>query len=234
MPQNFKHIKEFSKNAATYAEYNIIQKEVARHLLNGIKSKPKTILDLGAGSGAISSQIDWSYKKFVAVDRSQKMCELHPKGNDIVVICEDFDDESLFEKLGNFDLIIASSSLQWSSNLDLTLSFIAKHTKEVALAIFCDKTFKTIYKMSGKKLFLPNANQLSMTLDKYFDFKSELKEYRLEFEDNISKFRYIKKSGVSSGKRELGYKDTKKLIREYPLSYLEFEVLFVWGRSKVR
>jgi len=76
MPQNFKHIKEFSKNAATYQEHNIIQKEVARHLLNGIKSKPKTILDLGAGSGAISSQVDWSYKKFVAVDRSQKMCEL--------------------------------------------------------------------------------------------------------------------------------------------------------------
>jgi len=65
-------------------------------------------------------------------------------------MCEDFDDESLFEKLGNFDLIIASSSLQWSSDLDLTLSFIAKHSKEVALAIFCDKTFKTIYKMSGK------------------------------------------------------------------------------------
>jgi malonyl-CoA O-methyltransferase len=54
----------------------------------------------------------------------------------------------------------------------------------------------------------------------------------LEFEDNISKFRYIKKSGVSSGKRELGYKETKELIRNYPLNYLEFEVLFVWGKSR--
>jgi len=233
MPQNFKHIKEFSKNASTYNQYNIIQKEVAKYLLKSISSKPKSILDLGAGSGAIYSHIHWDFQRFVAVDRSQKMCDLHPKDGNIEVICADFDSESLFEKLGNFDLIIASSSLQWSSNLDLALSLAARHTNEVAFAIFCDKTFKTIYKMSGKKSFLPSADQLLKTLDKYFDFESELKEYRLEFEDNLSKFRYIKKSGVSSGKRELGYKKTKELIRDYPLSYLEFEVLFVWGKSKV-
>ena len=232
MPQNLRHIKEFSKNSKYYNQHNIIQKEVAKYLIYKINSQPSSILDLGSGNGAIYSQIDWDIKRFVAVDRSQKMCDLHPRGENIEVICEDFDNESLFKNLGYFDLITASSSLQWSSDLDLALSFIAKQSNEVALAIFCDKTFKTIYKMSGKKSFLPNANQLIRVLNKYFDFKSELKEYRLEFEENLSKFRYIKKSGVSSGKRELGYTQTKKLIRDYPLSYLEFEVLFVWGKSR--
>jgi malonyl-CoA O-methyltransferase len=153
MPQNLRHIKEFSKNSKYYNQHNIIQKEVAKYLICKISSQPSSILDLGSGNGAIYSQIDWDINRFVAVDRSQKMCELHPRGENIEVICEDFDNESLFENLGYFDLITASSSLQWSSDLDLALSFIAKHTKEVALAIFCDKTFNRIYKMSGKKSF---------------------------------------------------------------------------------
>jgi malonyl-CoA O-methyltransferase len=40
-------------------------------------------------------------------------------------------------------------------------------------------------------------------------------------------FRYIKKSGVSGGKKRLGYKEMKALMKHYPLDYLEFEVLFV-------
>jgi malonyl-CoA O-methyltransferase len=41
--------------------------------------------------------------------------------------------------------------------------------------------------------------------------------------------RYIKQSGVSGGKRQLSYKDIKNLLDNYPLDYLEFEVLFIWG-----
>jgi malonyl-CoA O-methyltransferase len=39
--------------------------------------------------------------------------------------------------------------------------------------------------------------------------------------------RYIKKSGVSGGVKQLGYTEMKTLMLEYPLSYLEFEVIFV-------
>lgn len=44
-------------------------------------------------------------------------------------------------------------------------------------------------------------------------------------------FKYIKKSGVSGGEKQLSYKETKQLMHTYPLSYLEFEVLFVEGTS---
>lgn len=40
-------------------------------------------------------------------------------------------------------------------------------------------------------------------------------------------FDYIKKSGVSGGEKRLTISQTKKLIKEYHLDYLEFEVLFV-------
>jgi malonyl-CoA O-methyltransferase len=44
-------------------------------------------------------------------------------------------------------------------------------------------------------------------------------------------FRYIKKSGVSGGEKQLSYKQMKMLMEKYPLNYLEFEVLFVEATS---
>jgi malonyl-CoA O-methyltransferase len=43
-------------------------------------------------------------------------------------------------------------------------------------------------------------------------------------------FRYIQKSGVGGGERQLGFKEMKRLMEAYPLDYLEFEVLFVEAR----
>jgi len=44
-------------------------------------------------------------------------------------------------------------------------------------------------------------------------------------------FRYIKKSGVSGGEKQLNYQQMKRLMENYPLNYLEFEVLFVEATS---
>jgi malonyl-CoA O-methyltransferase len=35
--------------------------------------------------------------------------------------------------------------------------------------------------------------------------------------------RYIKKSGVSGGQKKLSLKEIRKLLKNYPLNYLEFE-----------
>ncbi len=232
MPQNPNHIKAFSRSADSYNRYNIIQKEVASTLLDRIDYQPRSILDLGAGSGAIYKLIDWELDRFVAVDQSPQMCQQHAQGMHIEVICENFDDPLLYDRLGNFELVIASSSLQWSQNLSKIFEQIARHSNQIAFAIFCDRTFQTIYQVTNRKSFLPKSVDLMKLLRNYFFFEHELKEYRLTFEDNLSKFRYIKRSGVSGGERQLSYAETKNLIRNYPLDYLEFEVLFVWGRSK--
>jgi malonyl-CoA O-methyltransferase len=44
-------------------------------------------------------------------------------------------------------------------------------------------------------------------------------------------FKYIKQSGVSGSRKVLGYKQTKKLMREYPVNYLEFEVAFIVSKK---
>ena len=224
------HIKEFSRHAHSYDTHTFVQKEVARYLVSHVHSKPKRILDLGCGSGEVYKNIDWEMAHFVGVDSSHEMSQKHPTCKDVYIINEDFESPSLRQKLDpSYDLIISSSALQWSKDIEKMIRWASLTCKEGAFAIFTDKTFETIYQLSGLEVFLPNASNLLTLFEKYFTCKSEIKTFRLSFPNNRSAFRYIKQSGVSGGKKRLSVSQTKSLIQNYPLAYLEFEVLFVWG-----
>ena len=90
---------EFSKYASHYSNHNIIQNKVASKLVGLVKSRPKYILDLGCGNGAICKKIDWDYKHFTGVDFAPGMLELHPKSKKIESIYGDFNDDTFFENL---------------------------------------------------------------------------------------------------------------------------------------
>ena len=107
---------EFSKYANHYGNYNIIQKKVIDKLLSHTIHKPKSILDLGCGSGELCRKIDWSYSYFMGVDFAKGMLELHPKSPYIECIYGDFNDENLFKYLQTykFDHIFSASALQWA------------------------------------------------------------------------------------------------------------------------
>ena len=64
-------------------------------------------------------------------------------------------------------------------------------------------------------------------ITKYYNANFQLNSYQLEFETTREMFKYIKKSGVSGGEKQLSYRQIKQLMENYPLKYLEFEVLFV-------
>ena len=57
-------VKEFSRFAEDYQSYKIIQSRVAKELVALVDSKPKNILDIGAGSGEIYKNIDWEFDRF--------------------------------------------------------------------------------------------------------------------------------------------------------------------------
>ena len=227
------HIKEFSRHANSYDTHTCVQKEVAKYLVSHLSSKPKRILDLGCGSGEVYKNINWEIEQFVGVDNSKEMTQKHPTCKDICIINEDFESSTLIQKLDPpYDLIISSSALQWSKDIEKMVQWSSLTCKEGAFAIFTDKTFETIYQLSGLEMFLPNASNLITLFEKYFTCKSEIKTFKLSFPNNLSAFRYIKQSGVSGGRKRLSVSQTKSLIQNYPLAYLEFEVLFVWGKPR--
>lgn len=227
-----KHIHEFSKNAYRYDEHTALQQSIAQELVAGITSKPRNVMDLGCGSGAVYKNITWALDTFVGVDSAQAMCERHPRSPHVVIVNEDFDAPAFWSNLSSsYDAIISSSALQWSGDIEQLLRHISFTCKEGAFAIFTDKTFHSVYELSGLKTFLPRADTLVQTCEKYFTCKHEIKTFKLFFEDNLSLFRYIKKTGVSGGVKKLTFSQTKALIQNYPYDYLECEVLFVWGAS---
>ncbi|HEY9190458.1 MAG TPA: methyltransferase domain-containing protein [Sulfurovum sp.] len=230
-------IQEFSRFAHQYDTYNVIQAEVAKSLVKQLpRTHYTTIIDIGCGSGEVYRNIERtkvSFDRFMALDSSEKMLELHPSGPEIEKLCADFNKPETFEtfSLEPPSLILSSSALQWSKDLDFTLSEISKKASQAYFAIFTSNTFKTLHQTAKITSPIYSENVLRSTIERYYHAAFEIKEYRLHFETVREMFSYIKKSGVSGGDKQLTYTQMKQLMKRYPLAYLEFEVLFVKARS---
>ena len=220
---------EFSKFADHYGSYNIIQKQVIYKLLEDLKDQPTHILDLGCGDGALYSALEWKINHFVGVDFAPGMLERHPKGEAVECVYGDFNDRELFTHLSTmrFDRIFSASALQWSNDLETVLGNISSLHTPASFAIFTANTFQTLFKTAGIDPLLRTSEEVIVAVNKHFDATFELVHYTLAFDTTREMFQYIKRSGVSGGRRVLDFRQTKRLMKRYPLSYLEFEILFI-------
>ena len=231
-------IEEFSRFASEYDRYNIIQEKVAETLINTLDDSSiyDSVLDVGCGNGVVFNLLEKrkvSINKFIALDSSSNMLSLHPSNNKTIKIEVDFN-KSFIDKIPfkKFDCIISASALQWSKNLDFTLNHLSSLSSMHYYAIFTSNTFKTLHKVGGVISPIYSEKTLRDKILKYYkQVTFELKTYQLKFNSTREMLRYIKKSGVSSGERKLSYKETKSLMNNYPLDFLEFEVLFVQAKN---
>lgn len=220
---------EFSRYAAEYGSRNVIQRHVAQKLIASTEPHPRRILDLGCGNGTLFSLIDWEIERFVGVDFSEQMLEHHPKDSNVELILGDFNDPVLFERLSgeHFDRIYSASALQWAEDLDRVIESLASLNTPMSLAIFTAGTFKTLHECAGVTPLLRTSDEVMAITEKYVDARFEVLHTTLEFDSVREMFRYIKRSGVSGGRRVLDFSQTKRLMETYPLNYLEFEVVFI-------
>lgn len=223
---------EFSRYAAEYGSRNVIQRYVAEKLIASTEGQPSRILDLGCGNGTIYSSIDWEIERYIGVDFSFSMLEHHPKAPNIELILGDFNDSALFEKLqgGSYDHIYSASALQWADDLERVLKSIVSLNTPMSLAIFTAGTFKTLHECAGVIPLLRSSDEVIAIAEKYVDARFEVLHTTLEFDSVREMFRYIKRSGVSGGRRVLDFAQMKRLMEAYPLTYLEFEVVFITQR----
>lgn len=228
-----KIVKEFSRFAEEYKKHNMIQVEVASRLTSMLdKQRYKKVLDLGCGSGAVYDNFtkkNISTDKFIAFDFSQEMLHLHPSSLNIEKVCSDFNKKESFlaYKNSEFDILVSASALQWSNDLSTVLETISLLADNYYFAFFTSKTFATLHQTAGIKSPIYSKTFLIETLNKYYNYELEVVEYRLNFSSVREMFQYIKRSGVSGGAGQLSYRSMKRLMREYPLDYLEFEVVFI-------
>lgn len=232
-PNNQNVIKEFSRFSKDYNSYNQIQAQVAKQLIDKLPHDHyAAIADIGCGTGAlynclINSEI--SFERLIALDASEQMLLLHPSDKRAITQYFDFNEPSSFASIKDkFDLVLSSSALQWSKDLDWTISQLVHMGDNFYGAIFTSNTFKTLHETASVKSPIYSANDIKKAFDKsYKDTQYDIYRYKLYFDSPKDLFNYIKKSGVSGGEQKLSYKQTKILMREYPLDYLEFEVVFI-------
>lgn len=231
-----KHIQEFERFAQEYQRYKIIQSRVAKYLVSHTPWQGKKILDIGAGSGEIYRTIPWEFEQFVAIDSSKKMLSLHPSEEKIHKIVCDFDTKECWQKLSrySFDIAFSSSALQWSRNIDTLFYRVAQHVVQGAFAIFTSGTFVTIHRLLNITSPIYDIETLLFYAQRHFIFDHERHQYRLFFPSTQAMFRYIKHSGVSSGKKVVSIGQLRSLLKSYPYPYLEFEVLFLWWKSRYK
>ncbi len=219
--------KEFDRRFNTYKDYNFLQKKIAQELIALTQYKPTKIVDLGAGDGEIYKNIDWKIERFYALEFSKNMLQAHPDDQVVQKLNRDFNTQGFLDSV-KADFAFSSSALQWSVDLDFTLREISKNLDAIAFAIFSDNTFKTIRDLTHLPTHLRQASEIKSLVQKYFDCQCEIKQYRLDFSSKEELFAYIKKSGVSGGKKQLTYTQTKNLMHNYPHLFLEFEVVFCY------
>ncbi|MGP1450025.1 MAG: methyltransferase domain-containing protein [Wolinella sp.] len=220
----------FAKVAKEYDVYAYLQQTIARELAMLFEdSKVESILDLGCGTGALWRALEQKPKLFVGVDISHEMLDEHPKDPAIRLVQYDFNDPSLYTS--HYDIIVASSSLQWSKNLALSFDLIAKHGNMVAFAIFTSNSLREIHSHIGSKSPIPEASTIEELIKMHFDGELELKHYSLSFPSRIAMLSYLRGSGIA-GNARLGYTESKRLTQDAPFEHLTFEVLFFIGKPK--
>ena len=226
-------VQEFSRFANQYESYNIVQSQVADKLISMVaKQHYSSVIDIGCGSGSIYKNMlkhKISFDSFTALDLSKEMLKIHPSSLNIEKICFDFNNKEDFKKLdSNYELLLSSSALQWSEDLEMTIKETLKLSSNYYLSFFTSNTFATLHQIAGIKSPIYSQEQIKETITRYTNCSFETVEYRLPFDSVKDMFKYIKRSGVSGGKKQLNYKQMREIMQNYPLEYLEFEVLFVF------
>ena len=217
--------REFSKYANEYAKKNIIQKKIIKKYSFLLENK--NILDLGCGNGSLLEYI--KPKKYIGIDFSKDMLNIHPHQN---TFNYDFNKIQCWEFINkqNFDILVSFSALQWAIDLNFIFDKIKKTNKQYLITLFTSNTFKTIHKIANINSPIHSKDNI-LKHSKILNPDIEILTYKLYFEEKIELFRYIKKSGVSGGEKKLSYKEIKQLINNYPLNYLEFEVIVLKSKN---
>lgn len=119
--------RAFDQAAAGYDSVAVLQQEMASRLLerlNYVRLAPRTILDLGAGTGLALDDLQRRYRgaRVLALDFALGMLRLARRRGSLLrrptCLCADAEALPLAE--GSIDFVFSNATLQWCNDLDRT------------------------------------------------------------------------------------------------------------------
>jgi len=162
----------FERAADTYDASAVLQKEIAKRLtdrLDYIKHSPKTVLDVGSGTGFITQDLLKRYPKssIIALDlafsMARKSQQLGGWFRKPLAVCADA--EQLPLKPDSIELLISSLMLQWSNDLKQTFTGFHSVLAPNGLLLFSTFGPETLREMRESWATVDNVPHTSNFLD---------------------------------------------------------------------
>lgn len=220
--------KRFKKNLYTYDKYAIIQKKMAKNLLNYLilktnKSNFDNILELGCGTGLLTTNIKdrLLYKYLYLNDIIEDLKDFFPNFEKTNFFHGDIENCYL---PNNNDLIISNATFQWLDNIEAFLIKIKEKLKResfLAFTTFGEENLIEFKKIENLSLKYYQSNQYLEFLKNDFKiiyFKEEINKLYLDSPVDILKS--LKYTGVTGIKNSFWTrKDLNKFTNNYNRLY---------------
>jgi malonyl-CoA O-methyltransferase len=231
----------FNKASSSYDSVSIAQKEAGDFLVNKLLEtqnfNPKTILDLGVGTGYISELLLKTYpESFYSLnDIAEQMLEICKvkfinKPNFIFL-------HSDMRALGpqNYDLIISNLALQWVDDLkNIIETLYDKSTKALAFSTLLDGTFKEWQNIVNKYEKIEFKNYpAEEDLANYCDnikgknsFEYWTIHVPVNFDTALLFIKYLKSLGVLASSQQMSASKLRLLLKEHNKSIIASYKIF--------
>ena len=164
--------RSFSDAAPTYDAAAVLQREVGERLferLSLIKQQPKIILDLGAGTGHFSRNLEKKYRKahIVVLDIAKGML-LHAKGKTGWFTRQHFicnDAQQLALANNSVDMIFSNLAVQWCTDIDETFKELFRVLKPGGALFFTTMGPDTLKELRHSWETVDNYQHVNKFLD---------------------------------------------------------------------
>ena len=194
--------KRFEKGLTTYNENAVVQKIMAKNLVELMGGrKYKNILELGCGTGILTKEVikSFGFENYVAVDLVDG-CEDYIKkiSSKIEFIAEDIEKFSTNEK---FDLIISNASFQWLDNLPALVEKVRKILDEngaFLFTLFGKENYSEMNNFIEKSPSYYSAEDLRKILSDFKNLRIKDEKQILEFSAPTEVLYHIKNTGVNA------------------------------------
>jgi len=253
---------KFSRAADSYDSYAKVQAEVARRLaakLSPAQEKQgfKTILEIGCGTGNFTSLLADRFPaaKILALDFSPAMiskARQKIKSATVEFVCAEGEQFLQEAPTRSFDLVASNGSMQWFSNIDKTISHIARillpHGTFLcsifgpdSLSELASGLLATLGPGDGLAAeAFPSPESLKTALDTYYkEGKIEQELFEKTYRSTYDLLLHIKKTGTAGWQQKLQHPLTPSRVarldawfdRTYGACRVTYQILFLRGST---
>lgn len=188
-------VESFSAAASAYNEHAHMQKWAAKQVCKLVRQYipiGEKLLDLGCGTGLISSQLSQQYQ-LSQLDISSKMLDVAKQFAPIY--SGSFDD---IPQDIDFQHVCSSMALQWSNDINSTFNHIYQRLNLNSLCIFSILYQKAIYSNQYVKKF-NKLDEIFGALNQFAILHSETAIYREEYASGLEMLKHLRKIGAGNG-----------------------------------